>query len=202
MFNSILGFIKDFFWFILFLSVVLLVLWIDSNTNVEYYIYRSDIDNTFVEQVRNIMANTDWGKYKVIEVDKPENAIITIRLCSRKEMDKWHDEPEYYPSGKEIRFSITTQNQYIKPKIFIDSGNWLNGVPESGLELKDYRNYVIRHEFMHALSYDHQPCNEETAVNGVCPVLYQSTRGCPKGYKCGSNILPVDFTKRLTHRYL
>ena len=50
---------------------------------------------------------------------------------------------------------------------------------------------------MHALGYDHQPCNTTTATNGRCPIMYQSTIGCPEGFKCGYNISAADYTKRL-----
>jgi len=186
------------------LIFVIVIVWLICNSHstniVSYY---TNGDNDFRSQVRKILASSNWHKkYRIYETNDPEEATITINLTSREDMNEWHDNPQYYPSGKQIRFSITTQDFYNKPEIFIDQENWLHGVDESGLTVEQYREYVINHEFGHGLGYDHQPCNKNTAVNGVCPVLYQSTRGCPKGYKCGYKTLPVDFTKRLKFRYL
>ena len=54
---------------------------------------------------------------------------------------------------------------------------------------------------MHALGYDHQKCDSNTAVNGVCPILYQATRGCPDGFKCGYEVLPVDYNDKISGSY-
>ena len=106
---------------------------------------------------------------------------------------------QYDSENQPIYFSYTYNTT--PRKIIFDPGNWLFGVKRSGLTLNDYRNYVVRHEMLHALGYDHQECNEKTAVlvNGemVCPVMYQSTRGPPAGFVCGSEIQPVDYTKLL-----
>jgi hypothetical protein len=171
--------------------------------DVRYYISDSVTDSSFKNKTRQIINNTKWSRYQVRESPTENDADVVIKLSNRSEMDQWHNNPEYYEgTKKQIRFSITTQGKLNKPRIYIDEGNWLNGVPESGLSLEEYRKYVIRHEFMHGLGYDHQPCNSKTAVNGVCPVLYQSTRGCPKGFKCGYEVLPVDFTDKLSFSYL
>lgn len=200
--KTIAGIITEYIWLIIAAVVLLFVVWA-SDTDVTYYVYESLLDSNFANETRRILQNTDFlGKITVREVSDPASAIITIKLTPRDKMDMWHMKKEYYPSGKEIRFSMTEQGWYIKPAIYIDSGNWINGVPESGLTLEQYREYVIRHEFMHGAGYDHQPCNQYTAINGVAPVLYQSTRGPEPGFKCGWKVTPIDFTKKLTPRYI
>lgn len=198
-----LGFVKNFLLLVLFIMVIFIIWRMRMDNDISYYVHPSMIDRSFVTQVNNILNQSEWNKkYRLKEVTDIQDADISIKLADRKELDVWHDKPEYYPSGKQIRFSITTQNWDTKPKIYIDSGNWLNGVQESGLSLNDYRRYVILHEFGHGLGFDHQPCNKQTAVNGVCPVMYQSTRGCPSGFKCGSYVIPADYTKKLTPRFI
>jgi hypothetical protein len=51
------------------------------------------------------------------------------------------------------------------------------------------------------LGFDHQPCNNDTAPNGICPVLYQSTRGCPTGFKCGYEVTKFDYNKKIKGSY-
>jgi len=100
--------------------------------------------------------------------------------------------------GENIRFSYThylgkdlgKENEIV---INIDLENY-KGNNGSGMSKEDYEEYVITHEFMHALGYDHQVCNEENSCNGTCPVMYQSTRGCPKGFECGKLPIEQDFS--------
>lgn len=195
--------LRDLVWFFLLVIVVAFVWWVNMDRPVTYYTKDSVLDPTFRQQVRKIVAQAGFNKkFKIIEVDNPDDAIVQIFLAPRKDLDKWHQPPEYYPSGKQIRFSLTFQSHTSKPRIYIDSENWLYGASESGLTLEQYRQYVITHEFMHALGYDHQPCNAENSVNGTCGVMYQSTRGCPTGFKCGYQVTDLDYTKKLDTRYL
>lgn len=176
---------------------------------IYYYTVPSSIDYNFPIEVNRIIQNsTIPGKYNVIETKQFDQADITIELKTAEFMDKFVDTVEYYPgTNKKIRFSVTTQNINTKPKIYIDAINWMQGVKESGLSLEKYRNYVIVHEFMHALGHEHVKCDENhhTVVNGqkVCPVLYQSTRGCPDGFLCGYAATQHDFNaNKIPVRYV
>ena len=162
-----------------------------------YYIHDSNTNLEFKAETRAILINSRINnKFTIRETDDQKLADISIELRSRSSLTKHHSNLEYYPgTTKPIRFSFTWQ--YTKPYIAIDDINWTNGVKESGLSLFEYRKYVIQHEFMHALGYDHQPCNTNTAVNGVCPILYQSTRGPPVGFKSGYEVLDIDYTKKI-----
>ncbi len=187
--------------FILILLAVFMYILL-RRMNVNYYVYPSELDHNFVTQTIRIMSNSNWNKkYNIKNVASPEMADILIHLTPRSEMDKWHTTPEYYPgTNKQIRFSITVQHAKMKPEIFIDSENWLNGVPESGLSLDKYRSYVIQHEFGHGLGYDHDECAENT---GICPVMYQATRGCGKGNVCGFKVSKRDLNgNRMDVSYL
>jgi hypothetical protein len=165
----------------------------DSKKQWTYYIYDSRIDPQFKTRVLKILGQNQWSRYTLNQVTDPSLADIRIRLSPRRVLDKWHVNKEYYPSGKQIRFSMTINME----DIYIDAENWTKGVRESGMTLGQYRQYVILHEMGHALGYDHLPCNRKTAYNGACPVMYQGTRGAPRGFKPGFNVTPADYTKMI-----
>ena len=171
-------------------------------TYITYYIVPSDTNVEFKPETRQILQTSAINKrYNIKEVQDKNQADIVIELRDRSSLDEHHRIPEYYPgTQKQIRFSLTWQAP--KPYIAVDKDNWTYGVPESKLSLQEYRNYVIRHEFMHGLGFDHQPCDASTAVNGVCPVLYQATRGAPSEFKCGQDVLNADFTKKIPGAYI
>ena len=142
---------------------------------MRYYIYVSKLDPDFKSAVQQILdENTIWRGHGLEPATSRSTADFTIRLVARSFLDRYHREPEYYPSGKEIRFSFTIN----RCRIYIDANNWLYGVPESQLSVSEYRKYVILHEVGHALGYDHEACPVH-ALN--CPVMYQMTRGPPSG---------------------
>jgi hypothetical protein len=165
---------------------------------ITYFIKSNNSD--FIRETRKILKESSINnRYKIKEVFD-ETADIVIELRTRESLMDVSDKIEYYPgTKKQIFFSYTWQ--FPKPYIAIDETNWFMGVPESGLSLENYRKYVIQHEFLHALGFDHQPCDETTAVNGICPILYQSTRGCPPGFKCGYDVTDADYTKRIKKTY-
>ncbi len=162
-----------------------------SRPIIRYFIEGS---GDFKPRVIQILSRSNWNlKYQLQHTEDRSAADAFIYLASRDEMNKWHRTPKYYPSGKQIRFSITTQSPWSKPQIYIDEINWRDGVKESGLSLKEYQEYVINHEFGHALGFDHVTCDVDKRSNNTCPVMYQSTRGCPSGVKCGMQVSNVDF---------
>jgi len=167
-----------------------------SDKIFKYFINSNNYN--FILETREILNNSSISQtHNIIEVLDEKNADIIIELKPRHELIKMYNDKEYYPNTKkQIWFSFT---QYgTKPiRIYIDDTNWIHGVEESGLSHSEYKKYVIQHEFMHAIGYDHQECNENTATNGICPIMYQATRGCPEGFKCGYNITKVDYNKRL-----
>lgn len=199
----------DILHLLLFIVLIVVIWFIYGSGGTDIVSYYINGDRAFCMEVRKILARSGWRKkYKIYETSNPKDAIITINLTNRKDMDRWHIDPQYYTSGKQIRFSVTLQNKKEKPKIFIDQDNWQNGVPESGLTLEQYREYVINHEFGHGLGYNHQLCvgAEKPQVNSkpgntLCPVMYQMTRGVPDGGKPNYQVIDQDFTKRLDVRY-
>ena len=173
----------------------------------KYFIKYSATDPNFKSLTGDILRNSSiHANYNLRETDDQFNADIMLELVERKKLLAYQNKKEYYPgTSKIIRYSLTWQGNMFydsaspQPYCAIDDENWLKGIPESGLTLQQYREYVIQHEFLHALGYNHVECNAKTAPNGVCPILYQSTRGCPDGFKCGYQITPFDYKERINH---
>lgn len=211
--------IEKIFKFIFFCALLLLIILLTGpddrlqlgHSVIQYHVAPCAADPQFKPEVERIIARSELRtKFKLqpaANVNNERNdATITIEMPSKEEMDKEYadDATEHYAGQKkkQIRFSYTTQGPKMKPKIYIDPINW-QGVPESGLSLNDYRTYVIQHELMHALGFDHQECNAKTASRGVCPLMYQSTRGPPSGeYRCGFNPIAADFAIKLDGRFI
>lgn len=145
---------------------------------------------SFEKEYKHILSsNKEINERYELQFVNPIDADIFIHLVPRKNMEKMHTgKIETYKDGSRIWFSWTYK--FDKPRIFIDQTNWFEGVEKSGLKVPQYRQYVALHEFMHALGFDHQPCETK-----VCPIMYQATRGPPKGKKAGYNITPLDWTK-------
>lgn len=152
-----------------------------SNTPLSYYIFRSELDPKFVETTHKILQESNWHKYRNFERTYIlSNSDISIYLKSNQWLEPYHKNKKFYPSGKQIRWSITSKVEGENPIVYINAKSWINGVEESGLSLDRYKTYVINHEFGHALGYTHKECTGD-----VCPVMYQSTRGCPADTVCG-----------------
>jgi len=185
--------------------------------------YEETKEELFIERVKeviekNIMGNRNINNpieylekvefYKKAE-KRNGSIFVVINLLNEKNMDNEYGiNTEKYNSlckkselvGKPIRFSYTHYNLDII-KINIDLQNYI-GNNGSGMENRDYQEYVITHEFLHALGYDHQECTSKTAITigdkKICPVMYQSTRGCPEGFECGKEPIESDFTSRIS----
>ncbi len=184
----------------------------DIEEEIKYYIMPntpgSNIDDKvyseFIMRTKEVLSASEWHKYhKFGETSNEAEATITMELATNDKISTNIGE-EYYdynminiykdvekPTDKKVIKFSTTSILGNKRHIRFNLDNWLSGVPESGLSTDQYREYVINHEFGHGLGYDHQKC-----VDGVCPVMYQATRGCPVGTKCGSKVQEIDTTVR------
>ena len=198
----------EFLYVILFIIAVVLFYSLinrkynNNGKSIKYYIKPSNKDIHFRWETSQILKNSSINStHDIDETLNYDDADILIELTPRNEMEKmFYKKIEFYPGTNDrIWFSFTTQRP--KPSIFIDEVNWMYGVKQSGMTLSEYRKYIIQHEFMHALGYDHQPCDENTAPDGICPVLYQATRGCPKGFKCGFDVTKYDYNKKIKKSY-
>jgi hypothetical protein len=166
-----------------------------ANIPLNYYVFKSEHDDQFVNKVQNIINNSEINN-RLNFVNDINKANIVLQLLTDIEIIKLkggYDE-EYYPgTKKKIKFSFTYYKT-VPIEIYINYDNW-ESCPESGLSVQEYQQYVILHEMMHALGYDHVECNNKTSTNGICPIMYQSTRGPPNGFKTGNQITSVDYTK-------
>ncbi len=196
--------------FVLFVLIIIIILYIMPRGHIAklgkkrvlYYVNESPIDNNFVKSVIDIISTSNWNKtFDISNTKNKGEADVIINLSERSSLDKWHDNPKYYPDGTQIRYSITTQTPVNRPKIFIDSINWLKGVDASKLSLEKYRRYVINHEFGHALGYGHNVCSAENVYNNTCPVMHQSTIGCGM-YNCGYEVSIYDYDVKIPERYI
>jgi len=195
---------RDTFLILLLVSFAIWIIHVNYSKGITYYIHDSPMDKEFKQITSEILKNSGWKKYKDIEeTDTPDDAVIQVSLVADSDLQQYHDgKQEYYDDKTPIRFSITTQNIDKKPQCFINYKNWAAGVKQSGLTRDQYRQYVIEHEFGHGLGYHHQECNERTAPNGVCPVMYQSTRGCRAPFRCGYEVSPFDTENLIDRRYI
>jgi hypothetical protein len=179
--------------FLLFVIAVFVAFYLTTLRSVSYYVEESNLFPDWPTTVDLIIkSEPSLSQFNLYRVTNPDSAVIKAYLVPR---DKMPISKEKYPDGTSIHFSYTWPGN--APIIKFDATNWILGVPQSGLSLQNYRTYVIVHEFLHALGYDHQVCDETTAVNGVCPVMYQSTRGPPKGFTSGYKVTPSDFANRI-----
>jgi hypothetical protein len=193
-------------------------------TNKVKYKTKAHDDGSFKEEVSKILKNSGWNiKYDISETNDDKDADILIHLTQREKMEGYKklehipiNQPinleTHYPDGSPIYYSYTTQGKTRKPEIYIDKTNWNEGVPFSQLSKEEYREYVINHEFGHALGYDHQKCNNQSHpgdrknnviynTSQTCPVMYQMTRGIPYGGLPNNKVLSADFNKRIKYRY-
>lgn len=178
------------------------------NKDCKYYIESKNetLKSTeeFADEVHQILKNIPNISF-VRSLIKSESDIY-IYLVPRKELDKFHtgkslDDSTKPHSNPNVRFSVTAYGpNYEKPTSFIDAENYIHGVPESGFDVTGYRNYVILHEILHAIGFDHVECQE----NQKCHVMHQHTKGIPKNSTPNYMVTLEDLkiTKRLpNHPY-
>ena len=120
----------------------------------------------FVRIVKSVLNDVrGWRKYnhRFIFVDN-RKANITIRLASLRHMKRDYNESF-------TGLSVCNMSTRV---IDINAGRWFGGSVQSGLDLEQYRQYVINHEVGHALG-----CKKHAAVcvNGMAPVMMQQTIG-------------------------
>ena len=168
---------------------------------VPYYIenrynFDKNLYESFARETERILATSQWNeRFAPIRVGDPALALIKISLTPNSVIEMLGLAPQYYDDGRRIKFSVTTQSTFMRPYIYINADNWVEGVVESGLSLADYRRYVINHEFGHGLGFNHAKC-----TTNPCPVMYQSTRGCPA--TCGMEARDEDYEKKIKGRFI
>ena len=69
--------------------------------------------------------------------------------------------------------------------VVLNAWRWINGADAYRGDLRDYRRYMINHEFGHALGHGHRDCPRSGAA---APVMLQQTKGLEG---CTANPWPV-----------
>jgi hypothetical protein len=164
-------------WFLIFVLTLIAIIWW-CRRPTSYWI--DPKNSEFFEIASDILKKSKWRDHHRLQQTTSPDANIHIHLTPDEDISYPR---KFYPStSKPIKYSTTTFSDPIR--IDINASNW-QGVPESGLNLQQYRTYVLEHELGHALGYDHTKCDQSTVGSGGrCPVMYQSTTGCGD-FKCG-----------------
>jgi hypothetical protein len=127
--------------------------------------------------LNTLNAPTSWG----ITVVESEPADVILGINTKREFSK-------RIKGRRVYFSATIFNPREPPLILFDPVNFIRGVPASGLSIERYQQYVINHEFGHAIGLLHLRCKSGQR----CPVMYQMTKGVPKGSFSNSVVTKQD----------
>ncbi len=189
---------------IILLLVIKIVYNIDSFIpNKCNYIFIHE-NGTFKKEVIEILEKSNIkAKHRLCFTNNIKNANIIMQLVKREDMENKHltlsgskGNTTLDKNGNKVYFSFTVNYKNKPSQICIDETNWQTGA-SSGLTIDKYRKYVIQHEVLHGLGYDHQPCNKETAEKDICPVMYQATKGPPIGFKSGYIVRDIDYSKKL-----
>lgn len=59
-------------------------------------------------------------------------------------------------------------------RMYLNAERWFHGAPKSGLNLEDYRQYMVSHEMGHILGHDHKKC---PCRGCSAPIMMQQTLG-------------------------
>jgi len=106
-------------------------------------------------------------------VDK--NAMVQIRLASPSTTDE-------LCSPLDTAGRLSCRNGSF---VVLNAWRWINGADAYRGDLRDYRRYMINHEFGHALGHGHRDCPSSGAA---APVMLQQTKGLDG---CTANPWPV-----------
>ena len=162
----------------------------------------ADIGEQFNENVLSVLNDErGWKKYgyKFVRVNDDDTMsghtqVLRILLVSLDE----------------VRRECNTKNLscYVPAthRIFINADNWMGNAPISvetppGMELDEYRNYVINHEVGHSLGLNHPNNNTSMGNSSQCDMSRAGTKGSvmmqmSKGSKfispCKPNCWPLD----------
>lgn len=123
-----------------------------------------DISLNYSETLLEITAYLNdpdgWG---ILFVPTSTNPDFRIRMSSNSNITKICG----LPSGLSCA-ELSGTNMYLN----VD--RWLNGATKSGLDLANYRQYMVSHEVGHILGHEHAKC---TGRGNPAPIMMQQTFG-------------------------
>ena len=115
---------------------------------------------------------TGWKKYGYFFEDVLERESVLIRLSSPATIRK------ICGDGNLSCAELGGRNMYLNSK------RWFEGSKKSGLNLLDYRQYMVTHEIGHILGHGHKQC---PCKGCPAPLMLQQTLGL-KGCRPNTNI--------------
>lgn len=121
-----------------------------------------------------LSSNKGWKKhgYNFKYIDTVENCDIIVHMSTNAFINK--------RCGVGDKLSCAEYNKNIKNKgnIYLNVERWRKGSSASKLNLQEYRNYQLNHEFGHILGRDH--VFHKDYINKKCPIMVQQTLGIGK----------------------
>ncbi len=139
--------------------------------------------NDFAEAVTKTLNDprgwTAGGQIRMMRVNSGEPHEFTVYLVTPATRDKLcADSPEGYTSCRN------------GSRVVLNIARWINGVPNYGADLAEYRQYMVNHEVGHRLGHDHELC---PGVGQPAPIMQQQTLGL---HGCRANPWPYIHNKR------
>lgn len=149
--------------------------------------YNND-EAAFARTVDGFLSDPrSWIGTKQVAVQRVEpnqNPDVIISLTSTK--------TTHTLCGKEIPFETSCWHRPTK-RVVINVARWVRGAVVYARDLSGYRNYLINHEFGHALDIGHSACAENGAP---APVMMQQTFGVANNFvsqlNAGQDVVPAD----------
>ena len=129
----------------------------------------SDFDQYKLAQLIRHTLRRGWGKMGYHFTEKHVgHANVMVHMCGPRVLAR------AFPSSSLNGFSVCQRLSPTYSVIYFHHGNWTRPPPAFTGSKMTYRQYLISHEFGHALGRGHR---QATQVGEWCPVMYQQTRG-------------------------
>jgi len=137
---------------------------VDDDVKKKYKIYNAGERQIDLAIMAYLNSPDGWSQdgYSFEPADEVD-AKVLIRLSSS---DTIH---------KQCGFSNKLSCAELNGKhMYLNSERWFHGAPKSGLDLENYRQYMVSHEMGHILGKEHVKCPKK---GSAAPIMLQQTLG-------------------------